>query len=150
MTPFSIFLLVLSLAVFLIAWLKGGHAERKGVLICILAYLSSYAGRGLRIDDLQIGDAIADLIVTGAFAWLALRSNRWWPFAATASMILMLVVHASMVLVPELTVRGDMAARMGLSVVLVLSIFGGVVERWLAGERPVSETATWTRRRPAT
>lgn len=150
MTPFSIFLLILSLAVFLIAWLKGGHAERAGVLICILAYLASYAGRGLMIDKLHVGDAVADVIVTGAFAWLALRSNRWWPFAATASMILMLLVHASMVLVPGLTVRGDMAARMGLSVVLILSLFAGVGERWLAGERPVSESATWTRRRPAT
>lgn len=148
MTPFSIFLLILSLAVFLIAWLKGGHTERTGVAICVLAYLASYAARPLQYGDLQVGDAVSDVIVTIAFAWLAMRSNRWWPFAATASMILMLVVHASMVLIPELTVRGDMAARMGLSVVLVLSLFGGVVERWLAGERPVSESAVWTRRRP--
>lgn len=150
MTPFSIFLLVLSLVVFLAAWLKGGHAERTGVLICVLAYLASYAGRGLVFNKLQVGDAVSDLVVTLAFVWLAMRSNRWWPFAATASMILMLVVHASMVLVPELTVRGDMAARMGLSVVLVLSVAAGIVERWLAGERPVSESAVWTRRRPAT
>lgn len=150
MTPFSIFLLVLSLFVFLAAWLKGGHAERTGTAICILAYLASYAGRPLTLGDLHVGDAVSDFIVTGAFIWLALRSNRWWPFAATASMILMLVVHASMVLVPELTVRGDMAARMGLSVVLVLSLLAGVGERWLAGERPVSESARWTRHRPAT
>jgi hypothetical protein len=150
MTPFSIFLLVLSLAVFLLAWVKGGHPERTGVMICILAYLASYAFQALRVGDLHVGDAASDTIVTLAFAWLAMRSNRWWPFAATAVMILMLVVHASMVLVPELTARGDVTARMGLSVVLILSLLAGVGERWLAGERAISADAVWTRRTTAT
>lgn len=150
MTPFSTFLLLLSLAVFLVAWLKGGHPERTGVMICVLAFLAAYAGRGLRVHDLHLGDAVSDLIITFAFGWLAMRSNRWWPFAATAVMVLTMAVHMSMLLVPELTARGDVSARMGLSLALVLSVLAGVVERWLAGERPVSESATWTRRRPAT
>jgi hypothetical protein len=149
MTPLSIFLLVLSLVVFAVAWLKGGHAERTGVAICIVAYLAAYAGRSLRVGDVHVGDAASDLIVMLAFGWLALRSNRWWPFAATAVMVLTMAVHASMVLVPELTVRGDVSARLGLSVMLILALFAGVAERWLAGERPVSESATWKRQRPA-
>jgi len=58
-------------------------------------------------------------------------------------------VHVSMVLVPGLDHRADIAARLGLGVLTSLSLLLGVFERWLTGERPVSEGAIWLRVRRA-
>lgn len=77
------------------------------------------------------------------FGGLALKGNRWWPFAITATMALVVLVHLSMALTTDLDHRADLSARLGLGILTSLSILLGVFERWLAGERPVSESAVW-------
>ena len=150
MTPFQAFYLYFSLLVLALAWLRGGHTERLGVVVIIAAYLSAHAVSPWRLDDFRIGEAATDVVVTLAFAWMALSRERWWPFAATASMVLALMVHLAMVLTPHLDGRADVSARAGLGLLLLLSLLAGVAERWLAGETPVSRSLTWRRRAEAT
>lgn len=145
MTPFITFYLVFSLVVFLVAWLKGGHTERTGVALFIAAYLATYAVQYVRIGDFRLGEAICDLVLLGAFAGLAFRGNRWWPFAATAVMVLTLAIHATAILTPAVTANGDVAARLGLGLLMVICLLAGVGERWLAGEIPASRLAIWQR-----
>lgn len=149
MTPFSNLLLAFSVVVFALAWLKGGHPERFGALILTLGYLEAMLLPVVKVmGDLVLFDAIADFTLLVIFLWMALRGRRWWPFLATAVMFLTMMVHAAMVLIPELDTRADMSARMGLTLLLVLGLLAGIGERWLAGERPVTDPSTWLRPRP--
>lgn len=77
------------------------------------------------------------------FGGLALKGDRWWPFAMTATLALVVLVHVSMALTPDLDHRADLSARLGLGILTTMSLLLGVFERWLAGERPVSELAAW-------
>lgn len=130
--------------VFALAWLKGGHTERFGVMVLVVAYIVSFAPP-VMIGQLHAVHAFEDALLMLVFGWLALKRDRWWPLIMTATMVLTVLVHLSMVLVPELDRRADIAARLGLGVLTTLSLLIGVVERWLAGERPVSEGAIWSR-----
>jgi len=143
MTPFQAFYLYFSLAVFAIAWLKGGHPERRGVALLVTAFGLSYLSSPLMIGDLRAGEAVIDLVLTLALAWMTFRGDRWWPFAATAFMVLSMLVHLSMLLVPELDQRADLSARFGLGVLVIAALLAGVGERWLSGEQPVSRSVVW-------
>ncbi len=71
------------------------------------------------------------------FVWLAFRSPRWWPLVATASLILIVLVHVMqmMTLIPF---NGAASARVGLWLLLYTVVLAGALERWLAGEAAVS------------
>lgn len=133
---------------FALAWLKGGHTERLGVTVLIVAWVVSFAPP-VMIGRLHADHAVEDVLLMVIFGWLALKSDRWWPLAMTVTMVLTVLVHVSMVLDPDLDRRADVAARLGLGVLTALSLLIGVFERWLAGERPVSEGAIWRRLTPA-
>lgn len=143
-TPFQIFYYVFGLLAFALAWLKGGHIERFGVTVLIIAWVVSFTPP-VMIGRLQADHAVEDALLMILFGWLALRSNRWWPFVMTVTMVLTVLVHLSMVLASGLDHRADISARLGLGVLTSLALLLGVFERWLAGEQPVSEKATWRR-----
>lgn len=134
--------------VFALAWLKGGHSERFGATVLMIAWIVSSAPP-VMIGRLQADHAIEDALLMVLFGWMALKSDRWWPLAMTVTLVLTVLVHVAIVLVPDLDHRADIAARMGLGVLTFLSLLVGVFERWLAGERPVSEGARWRRVLPA-
>jgi hypothetical protein len=141
---------VFSVFVFAVAWFKGGHPERFGAAVLIIAFLvSALAPFVTVLGDLMIYDAAADLVLLVIFVWMAMKGDRWWPFVATAAMFLTGMVHLAMVLIPELDTRADMSARMGLTLLLVLALLAGAGERWLAGERSVCRPGDWGRRRRA-
>ncbi|MDP2116480.1 MAG: hypothetical protein Q8J71_03695, partial [Brevundimonas sp.] len=94
-------------------------------------------------------EAALEIAVLVVFVHLALKSHRWWPFAAVAVMTLSVMVYFAQALVPELDRRAQISAHVGLGIALYLTLLAGVGERWLAGERPVSENAVWRRRRRA-
>jgi hypothetical protein len=148
MSPFQIFYYVLAVLVFALAWLKGGHAERFGAMVLIVAWIVSSAPP-VMIGRLHADHAVEDTLLMLLFGWLALKGDRWWPLAMTVTLALTVLVHVAMVLVPQLDHRADIAARLGLGVLTFLSLGFGVFERWLAGERPVSESARWRRVRRA-
>lgn len=130
--------------VFTLAWIKGGHTERFGATVLIIAWIVSSAPP-VMIGRLHADHAVEDALLMVLFGWLALKSDRWWPLAMTTTLALTVLVHVAMVLVPDLDHRADIAARLGLGVLTFLSLLLGVFERWLAGERPVSESARWRR-----
>lgn len=153
MAPFQTFYLLLSLAVFALAWMRGGHTERTGVAIFILAFLVSYMAQNVTLGHFRIGEAVVDGGFFIALVWLALRRDRWWTLAAAAFGGLTMVAHAVIFLTPDLQphhIRMDVGARWGIGVLTILCLAVGVLERWMAGETPVSETARWHRTaRPA-
>lgn len=149
MAPFQLFYLLVSLTVFTLAWLRGGHTERAAVGIMICAYMASFGAQFVTLAGFRLGEAVIDLLVLSAFIWLALRRDRWWTLAASAVCALTMVAHLAIFLTPDLQeqhIRMDVAGRWGLGVFLILCMAGGVVERWMAGEPAVSAAARWVRR----
>lgn len=150
MTPFVILYLVVSLVALALGWLKGGHPERLGVVLWLAGWMLAVLLNDVRIGDLRWAVALCDLASLGAFLWLALRFERWWPLGVSACLILMLVVHLSAVLIPEMTPLGESSAQLGLGMLSVLIQSAGAFERWLAGEGPASATAVWRSRQRVT
>lgn len=149
MTPFVLIYLAASLAALTVAWLKGGHPERLGVVFWLVAWLLAVPLNDIRLGELRWAVAIVDIASFAAFLWLALRHERWWPLGLSACMILMIGVHVSVVLIPEITALGEASAQLGLGMLAVLMLAAGAFERWLAGEGPASAAAVW-RERPRT
>jgi hypothetical protein len=134
-----------------VAWLKGGHPERLGATVILILFAASFVLHPIRMWNVHLGDAAMDLTMMLIFAWMALTRNRWWPLAMTAVMALTVMVHVAMFLVPTLTEYADISARVGLGILMSLTLLIGTGERWLSGERAVSGTARWraTSRSPA-
>jgi hypothetical protein len=150
MTPFVLLYLVASLAALAVAWLKGGHPERLGAVFWLVGWMLTVLVNDLRIGDLRWGVALLDLASLGAFLWLTLRYERWWPLGVSACLVLIIVVHMSALLIPEMTALGEASAQLGLGMLGVLMQAAGAFERWLAGEVPASASAVWGRRQRAT
>lgn len=146
MTPFQLAGCIFCFLVFATAWLRGGHPERFGVTLNVVCWLASVFASSVTIGGKVIGVAVVDIILTGTFVWMALRGERWWPFAAAAFMVLTLLVYVAVILTPELDQRADYAARLGLFLCVVGTLLIGVAERWAAGERPVSGQTAWRAR----
>lgn len=132
-------------AAVIVGWLKGGHPERFGATVFVLTYLALGPAQRWTIGDIYIDTAISDSLLLLFLGWLALRSDRWWPFVLTAATALTLLVHICTV-VTDISWAAAVSARVGLDLLANLALLAGVVERWLAGERPASEGQQWRRR----
>lgn len=125
-------------AAMIAGWLRGGHPERFAVAALLLGQLvidNTY-------DDWLIGDvymdsAIEDVLKTLFFGWLVFRLDRWWPFVVTVAMVLTVLVHI-LTIVTDISWAAAVSARVGLELLAYLALLGGVAERWMAGEAPVS------------
>ena len=149
MTLFVLFYLVASLAALGLAWLKGGHPERMGALIWLAGWIVAMPLNDVRFGDVRLAVAVIDAVSFAAFLWLALRYARWWTLGICACFLLMVGVHLSALLIPEMTAIGEASAQLGLGLLAVLFLTAGAFERWLAGETPVSASAVWNRSRRA-
>ena len=78
-----------------------------------------------RVDSPAL-EAATNVLLLTVFGGLALRERRWWPLPIAA-----------------------LSARPGLRLLIYLTLLAGVGERWLSGERPISEEAIWRRARLA-
>ncbi len=145
MSPFVILYLFASLAALALGWLKGGHPERLGVVFWLIGWMGAVQFNDVRIGDLRWAVALVDLASLSAFLWLGLRFQRWWPLGLSACLVLIMAVHLSAALIPEMTPLGEASAQLGLGVLAVLILASGAFERWLAGEAPASATAVWRR-----
>ena len=150
MTPFVLLYLVVSLAAMAIIWLKGGHPERLGVVFWLVCWMLQLPLNDVRVGDLRWGVAVLDVAAFAAFLWLALHYERWWPLGVSACLLLVLGIHLSTLLIPEVTPLGEASAQLGLGMLAVLIQAAGAFERWLAGEAPASALAVWGRRQRVT
>ena len=132
------------------AWLQGGHAERRGTLILLLNWVLCMLLADLRIGHLRAGIMVVDLLTVAAFVRLALEEGRWWLLGISGSGILWLFVHALTIGAPDLSLMGLMSAQLGFGLLAVVFLGLGPMERWLAGEQPVSSTRRWLSRRSTT
>ena len=137
---------VLGLLAISCGWLKGGHPERFSALVLLLDYLASRISDDLDLREIAPLAIAQDFVVLLAFAWLALRTDRWWPIAATASLTLCVLVRVLGMANPELSRFAMLSAILGFWILLYTVVLGGVAERWLAGEQAASGGRQWRRR----
>lgn len=132
------------------AWLKGGHVERQGAAAMLIVFAAGFVLHPIRMWNVHVGDALLDVGMMLFFGWLALNRDRWWTLVMTAVMALTVLVHVAALLVPEMDHYSELSARVGLGILAALTLLSGVMERWLAGERAVSDGTVWRRRRGVT
>lgn len=146
------FYYISAFVIFALAWLGGGHTERTGVALYLSGYIASFMVQGLWFNELMWAVALIDLLVLSVLIHLALRRDRWWPLVAAAFQSLIMLIYVATVLMPELSPRSGVAASWALNVIVLYCLLGGVLERIMAGETPVSASAIWTpvRRPPRT
>ena len=140
--PFIMAMNLAAWAAYAAGWLAGGHTERFAVAVLVIHALVEILFRDWHVGGLDVGVAAGQLVLLPIFGWLALTSDRWWPLGATATLILILLVHVLTVATP-LNYFSAASARVGLWTVLHLVILAGAAERWLAGEAPASRFARW-------
>ena len=154
MTPFQLGALIFTLTTIGLAWTKGGHPERFGacaVLIWIVTSTTTPAWlHSLRVADVSVLEMALEFALLVVLVRMALTGRRWGPFPAAAVTALGVMVYVAQIFIPELDRRAEISAHVGLSFALDGAILAGVFERWLAGERPASSSAVWTRRPRAT
>ena len=121
-----------------------------GAVFWLVGWMLAVPLNDFRVGDLRWAIASLDLASFAAFLWLALRYQRWWPLGVSACFALVIVVHFSALLIPEITPLGEASAQLGLGMLSVLMLATGAFERWLAGEAPASASAAWGRRQRAT
>lgn len=127
-------------------WLRGGHTERFAAAVLLSDWALSSVTFRWYVDNFSWGLAVQAVVVMVILGRLALRSNRWWPLAATAAMVLIVLVHVLTVVTP-ITNYAAVSARVGLWMVVNTALLAGVAERWMAGERAISDDRAWRRRR---
>lgn len=149
MTPVQMGTLYFTMATILITWMRGGHPERRGACALLVWSAASIAApdglHRISMGELLVFETAIELVLLAVFVRLALKADRWWPFAASAVTVLSVAVYLARAFVPELDRRAEISAHIGLLAALDLTLLAGVGERWLAGERPVSPTALWRR-----
>ena len=142
MTPFILAMNLASWSACALGWLRGGRTERRGVAALLSAAMIEFVIVDWRVGELEIGIAGTQFVLLAIFGRMAFRSERWWLLAATACLVLLILVHLLTVLTP-LSSYAAMSARVGLWLLLHLIVLAGVVERWLSGEAPGSPRARW-------
>ncbi len=144
MTPFLLAMIVLKWTTFGFGWLRGGHTERFAVLVLFCDHALTRAVTRMSGGH-EVG-AVSETVVAAIFLWLALRSNRWWTLVASAALMLCVLVFVLEWTHPAVTRNTAVSARIGLWMIVSLSLLAGVWERWLAGEAAVSPLSAWRRR----
>lgn len=140
--------LILAWLALAVGWLRGGRTERRAVVVLFCDHAVTAAAEGMARGDLVV--AISRFVMALIFGWMALASDRWWPFAAAGALALGVVLADLDWVDPDLSRYAVLSAQIGLWISVYVSLLAGVVERRLAGEPAVSDTAAWRRRRAPT
>lgn len=141
-TPWQISGIVVGLAVYVVAWFRGGRPERIGAGALLVTFVVSCIILDWEIGGFFWAAMVLDCVRLLIFGWLAFRSNRWWPLVVTAALGLMVLAHSIRLLDPGLSQLALASAAVGLGYVIDLALLLGVWERRLAGETP-ARPAAW-------
>lgn len=130
-------------------WLKGGRVERLATAALLCDYVLTAAISRVPLPLVQeVATAVEGLTML-VFLWLAFTCDRWWLLAASASLVLCVLVGVIGFVHPSVSYYAAASAQVGLWMVVYFALIAGVGERWLAGEQPARATAIWRRRRAA-
>lgn len=143
MPPFVQALIVTGVAAIAVAWLRGGRTERFAAGVLALTWIVARSFRWM-VGDVYVDSTVEDSLGLLIFGWLAFRSDRWWPFVATAAFALTVLVHL-LTMVTDISWDAAVSARVGLGLLIYVALLAGVGERWLAGERAASVDRIWRR-----
>jgi hypothetical protein len=81
----------------------GGNVERKGALTALLgSVVSSVAANSESWAALDFGLLVIDIGVLASFWWLALSSDRFWPYWATGWQLVTVLIHVQRGLFEEI------------------------------------------------
>ena len=150
MSPFQAAFYLLSFVIYVTIWLGGGQTERTGAAMYVVGCVIGLMTQGLWFGNVMWAMALVDIALLGGLIYLALRKDRWWPMVASGFQVLILLIYAAMALRPELGARAGVGATWALAYLIIFCMLGGVVERFLAGEVSVRDSAVRTRRRTPT
>lgn len=142
--PFLLAYVIISMVTPVLCWVWGGGPERYGAGLALWIHVAFSYG-AWKIGDVYVDSTIEDALQAAAFGWLALRSNRWWPFVAAIACAFSLLIHL-LTMVTDISWGAAVSARVGLGLLLYAGLMAGVLERWLAGEIPASRGKVWRRR----
>ena len=135
MPPLQLFYYISTAAIFALAWWKGGAPERLGVIVLVVAYFATGVVKDLEWHDMRIGVAAVDVVLAAVLIGLAMTHQRWWLLLAASNQSLVVLAHFAAVSDPTLGLRVSVASRWAFGLIALYALLGGVVERWLAGER---------------
>jgi hypothetical protein len=135
--PTQLFFLISVVVILPVAWLKGGRAERTVAMVLLINYVTAPFLQPARVGELLFGLAVADTVLLGVLGWLTLKYDRWWLLLATAAQGLVVLAYLAVMTRPEITARENIVAQWVFGLITLYALLGGVLERWLAGERPL-------------
>ena len=141
MTAWQFSGLAFGLVAYAAAWLRGGRPERFGAAVLLIVCMISSIIFTWRIGGFHLPALLLDVGRLLVFGWLCLWSDRWWPFVATASIGLMVVVQGARLVDPSISQYAVASADVGLGFLLDLALLLGPWERRLAGEPPAGPAA---------
>lgn len=141
LTPWQVAGYAFALAVYAVAWTRGGRPERFAAGVMTVDLLVTTVTFSWTIDGVHSPALLQDCVRLLIFGWLCFRSNRWWPFVVAAANGQMIFVHVAQLLNPGVSHYAVASAHVGLLYLIDLTLLLGVFERWLAGERPAGPAA---------
>ena len=141
LTPWQVAGYAFALAVYTIAWARGGRPERFAAGVLIVDFMVTSLTFSWTIDGVHLPALLQDCVRLLIFVWLCFQSNRWWPFVVATANGQMIFVHVAQLLNPAVTQYAVASAHVGLLYLIDLTLLFGVLERWLAGEPPASPAA---------
>lgn len=132
------------------AFVRGQRDERVTAAVCLAASLASIALTGpanLRYSQIELGVLVVDLLTLGAFTFIALRSDRFWPLWISGLQLTTSIAHFLKAADPGLVPIAYAAAGRfwGYPILIIL-----VVGTWRSHRRLSVETGTaqFTHRSP--
>lgn len=149
MTPWQIAGVTFGLVVSATAWTWGGRLERFAAGVMLIDFMVTSITFNWHIGGFFLATLVQDGVRLLIFGWLCFQSNRWWPFIVTTALAMAIFMHGAGVLNPAVSHFALASAHVGLEYLINLALLLGVLERWLAGERPVGPAA-WAKAARAT
>ncbi len=144
MTVWQLAGLWFSLAVYSVAWSRGGRPERLAAGLLILDQMVASLTFYWRLDHHDLAAAAKGCVLLVVFGWMSLKGNRWWPLVTVAALSLILFTYVWRLTDPTLSHFAAASARVGLFYLIDLALLFGVWECWLAGDPPTARAA-WAR-----
>lgn len=113
-----------------LSWRLGGRPERLAALVLVAGYLAT-----LLLQPWSINAVVAiDTAVAAGFVILAMSYRRWWLLFASASTLLVITAHLTVLMDPAIYWRAYIAYQSVPTLLTAIALAISPTERWLAGE----------------